>query len=107
MFKMKSEITKGALYLFDDAFRARRATEMGTAMGTAMAMATGMVTVTGMETVYLIKHKAFENGLAVLGEITKHPENSTWDACQLLFNNKNGIRYVYRCELERAEKVNK
>jgi len=90
---MKSEITKGALYLFDDAFRERT---------------TVMVRVTGAPSVcYLEKYKPFENGLAVLGEITKHPRQSGFDVCQLLFNNKNGIRYVYRNVLERARKISK
>jgi len=98
---MKSEITKGALYLFDDAFRPRRAMVMATVMATATAteMAKGSV--------YLTKYKPFESGLAILGEIVKHPEDSMWDVCQLLFNNKNGIRYIYRNELEHAKKVSK
>jgi len=90
---MKSEITKGALYLFDDAFRERT---------------TVMVRVTGAPSVcYLEKYKPFENGLAVLGEITKHPKYRKSDICQLLFNNKNGIRYLYLDQLEKAEKVSK
>jgi len=96
---MKSEITKGALYLFDDAFR-----ERATLTPTATVMAT--VTEMAMAMVYPIKYKPFENGLAVLGEITEHPKNSTWDVCQLLFNNKNGIRYIYRVQLEKAKKIN-
>jgi len=71
-------------------------------------METGMEMVTGAPSVcYLEKYKPFENGLAVLGEITKHPKYRKSDICQLLFNNKNGIRYLYLDQLEKAEKVSK
>jgi len=106
---IKSEITKGALYLFDDAFRKRAGSPAIPGMPREMRVKI-MATVSETEPVmgtYLREYRSFENGLAILGEIVKHPENSMWDVCQLLFNNKNGIRYVYRDELEQAKKISK
>jgi len=111
---MKSEITKGALYLFDDKYR-ERASERGLndIMGTSLnhhKVITGSETTVTRTEFYVTKYEPFESGLAVLGKIIKNYPNvhgNGSDVCQLLFNNKSGVRYIYLDELKMAEKVSK
>jgi len=97
-------IKKGALYKIESNFRSKAGTSF---MATEIRSGSAFSEVNGIEygVKYTSKHLLYEDGLAVLGEITKHPRHSKYDICQLLFNNKNGIRYIYRNQFELAEKV--
>jgi len=93
---MKSEITKGALYLFDDAYRTRLCDKLGGAQYASLGKDSTMRS-----------YVKYENGIAVLGNIIPNSNDSSFTICQLLFNNKNGIKYLYHDELELAEKISK
>ena len=100
----------GALYQIDDEFR-RTVTP-----ATATGMSTGMV---GMETAtwgqgkkygtkYPTNWRKYQNGLAFLMSIDNHSNSDkSYDICKVMFNNENGVRFLYRKELELAKKVSK
>lgn len=96
-----SKLEKGGLYLIDDSFRERcKATAMAT-----LAMATsGTATATG--TKYLSNWKPYENGIVILASIENHNSgDKAFDICKVMFNNKSGMRFLYREALELAERV--